>query len=113
MSLISSLTKRDAAAWGQQVADGVVRQPAPGRRCADAPGKIICLGGKHADHARDGGNTVADDPALRIAPVDAAAPVSSAIDSNRNLAERRQVRMQAQVNASAVEGPRHDVPRVR
>ena len=46
----------------------------------------------------------ADDPALRSAPVDVDALVSRAIDSNRSLAERRQVRVQAQVNADAVKG---------
>ena len=46
----------------------------------------------------------ADDPALRNTPVDVATLVSRTIDSTRSLAQRRQVRVQAQIDAAAVTG---------
>jgi len=51
---------RAEAAAGHAVALGSLRLPP----CIPQPGKVICLGVNYVDHAKEGGNTVADYPAL-------------------------------------------------
>jgi 2-keto-4-pentenoate hydratase/2-oxohepta-3-ene-1,7-dioic acid hydratase in catechol pathway len=57
-ALQSQVAERAAAQLPSALAD-VERLP-----CLPRPGKIICLGVNYIDHAKEGGNTVADYPAL-------------------------------------------------
>ncbi len=50
---------RRAAAARVQGWDGLTRLP-----CVPRPGKVVCLGVNYVDHAKEGGNTVADYPTL-------------------------------------------------
>ena len=60
-SLLASVAARAASTPAASVTPlaGVTLAP-----CIPHPGKIICLGVNYVDHAKEGGNTVADYPAL-------------------------------------------------